>query len=112
MWKRKRLKITDSTFHSNSIPKPKNKLFELYTASLIRMGFPHQSDSVHRTRDVCEEICDRKVLHFSYYCKYGVLVYGDDGTGPADESKRTKRIQEWSLQIMGGVFIICNTITL
>ena len=36
-----------------------------------------------------------------------------DGTGPADESKRTKRVQGWSRQIMGReVFIICNTITL
>ena len=27
-----------------------------------------------------------------------------DGTGPADESKRTKRIQGWSRQIMEGGF--------
>ena len=47
------------------------------------------------------------------YCKYGVLVFGDDGTGPADESKRTKRVQGWSRSIMGGwLFIICNTISL
>ena len=25
-----------------------------------------------------------------------------DGTGPADESKRTKRVQGWSHQIVGG----------
>ena len=24
------------------------------------------------------------------------IIFGDDGTGPADESKRTKRVQEWS----------------
>ena len=30
--------------------------------------------------------------------------FGDDGTGPADESKRTKRVQGWSRQIMGGDF--------
>ena len=54
-----------------------------------------------------------KTKAFSYYCKYGVLVFGDYGTGPADESKRMKCVQGWSRQIMGGgFFIICNTITL
>ena len=38
-------------------------------------------------------IGNRMILHFSYYCKYEVLVFGDDETGPADESKRTKRVQ-------------------
>ena len=65
------------------------------------MGSPYQSDSMHHTRDVCEGICNRMLLHFSY-CKYGVLAFGDDGTGPADESKRTKRVQGWFRQIMGG----------
>ena len=36
--------------------------------------------------------------------KYGALIFGNDGTGPADESKRTKRIQGWSCQIMGWGF--------
>ena len=67
------------------------------------MGSPYQSDSMRHARDVCEEICN-KMIHFSYYCKYEVLVFDDDGTGPADESKRTKRIQGWSRQIMGGRF--------
>ena len=56
---------------------------------------------MRHARDVCEGICNRMILHFSYYCKYGVLVFGDDGTGPADESKWTKRVQGWSRQIMG-----------
>ena len=68
------------------------------------MGSPYQSDSMCRVCDVCEEICSIMILHFSYYCKYGVLVFVDHGTGPADESKRTKRVQEWSRQIMGGGF--------
>ena len=39
------------------------------------------------------------------YCKYGILVFDHDGTGPADESKRTKRVQGWSRQIVwGGAF--------
>ena len=71
---------------------------------LIRMGSPYQSDSMGRTPDVCEEICNRKILHFLYYCKYGVLFFDNDGTGPTDESKRTKRIQGGSRQIMWGGF--------
>ena len=52
------------------------------------------------------------IPHFSYHYKYGVLVFDDDGTGPADEPKRTKRVQGWSRQIVRRGFIICNTITL
>ena len=51
--------------------------------------------------DVFEGICNRMMLHFSCCCKYGVLAFGVDGTGPADESKRTKHVQGWSRQIMG-----------
>ena len=70
------------------------------------MGSPYQSDSMRHARDVSERICNRMILHFSYYCKYGVLVFGDYGTGPADESKRTKRIQGWSRLIMGGRLLL------
>ena len=55
---------------------------------------------------MCEGICNRMILNFSYYCKYGVLVFGDDGTGLADESKRTKHVQGWSHQIMRGAFLL------
>ena len=41
-----------------------------------------------------------RFIHFLYYCKYGVLIFGDVRTGPADESKRTKRVQGWSRKIM------------
>ena len=44
------------------------------------------------------------ILNFLCYCNYGVLVFGDDGTGLAVESKRKKRVQGWSRQIMGGFF--------
>ena len=67
--------------------------FEWYTASSIWMGYPNQNDSMCRASDVCEGIRNRMILNFSYYRKYGVLVFGNDGTGPADESKRTKRVQ-------------------
>ena len=68
------------------------------------MESPYQSDSMRRARNVCKGICNRKILYFSYYCKYGVLVFGDDGTGSADESERMKRTQGWPRQIMGGNF--------
>ena len=76
------------------------------------MESPYQSDSMRGARDVCEGICNRKILQFSYYCKYGVLFFGDDGTGAADESKRTKCVQGWSRQIIGRGFNICITINL
>ena len=55
---------------------------------------------------VIEGICNRMIPHFLYYSKYGVLVFGDDGAGPADESKRTRRVQGWSCQIMGGGLLL------
>ena len=76
------------------------------------MVSPYQSESMRYARDVCKGICNKMKLHFSYYCKYGFLVFGNDGTGPADEPKETKRLQGWSRQIMGGGFNICNTVTL
>ena len=72
---------------------------------------------MHNARDVCVGICNRMIPHFSYYCKYGVLAFGNDGTDPADESKRTKRVQGWSRQIMGGrlllfaMLILCEITT-
>ena len=76
---------------------------DLFVSS-IQMGSPCQSDGMRHARDVCKGICDRMILHFLYYCKYGILVFGDDGTGPADEFKRTKRVQGWFCQIMRGGF--------
>ena len=51
------------------------KLFEWYTASSIQMGPSYQSDSMRHARDVCEGICDKMMLQFSYYCKCGILVF-------------------------------------
>ena len=39
-----------------------------------RMESPYQSDSMRHTCDVCEGICNRMILNFLYYCKYGILV--------------------------------------
>ena len=41
---------------------------------ILKMGSLYQSDSMRRARDVCEGICNRMILNFSYNCKYGVLV--------------------------------------
>ena len=77
------------------------------------MGSPYLSDSMCHVRDVCEGICNRMILHFSYNCKYGVLVFGDDGTGPADESKARNASRDVLVKLWeGGFFIICNTIIL
>ena len=67
---------------------------------------PYLSDSMRRASGVCEGICNRMILNFSYYGKYGVLVFDDDETGPADESKKTKRVQGWFRQIMGWDFLL------
>ena len=68
------------------------------------MGSPCQSDSMRRARDVYKKIYNRMIQHFSYYCKYGILVFVDDGAEPADESKRMKRVQGWSRQNMERAF--------
>ena len=85
----------------------------VHTASSIQMRSPYQGESMHHARDVCEGICNRMILYFLYYCKYGVLALGGDGTGPADESKTTKRVKGWSRQIMGGrllfaILLLCE----
>ena len=37
------------------------------------------------------------------------ITFACDGTGPADESKRTKRVQGWSrLNWLGGILIIAS----
>ena len=38
------------------------------------MGSPYQSDSMRHASDVCEGICNRMMLHFSYYWKYRILL--------------------------------------
>ena len=60
--------------------------------------------SLHCTHNVCEGICNRKIINILYYSKYEVLPFDDDKTGPANEYKRTKRVQGWSRQIMEGSF--------
>ena len=69
------------------------------------MGSQYQSDSMRHAHDICEGICNR-MIHFSYYCNCGVLIFGDDETGPADESKTMKSVQRWFGQIVGGRFLL------
>ena len=76
----------------------------------------HHNRIMRHGRNVCQGISNR-MIHFSYYGKYGVLVLDDDGTGPADECKRTKRVQGWSRQTLGGrlllfaILLLCEIIT-
>ena len=51
----------------------------------------------------CSSIANNKIFILLQIWGFG---FGDDGTGPADESKRTKRVQGWSRQIMGGRFLL------
>ena len=75
--------------------------------------FPkYQSDSMHHARDVCKEICNRMILHFSYYCKYGVLVFGDDGQALLMSPKGQNASRDGLVKLWEGFFVICNTITL
>ena len=73
-------------------------MLSLWYGDLIRI-----EDAVYHLKSF-KEFVIRKIPHFSYYCKYGVLVFGDDGTGPADESKTMKSVQGWSRQSVGGGF--------
>ena len=73
------------------------------------MGSPYQSDSMRHTRDVYEGICGR-MIRFSYYCKYGVLVLVM--TALLMSSKDETRLGMASSNYGREVFTICNTITL
>ena len=44
--------------------------------------------------------------YYIFHIMTNMFFFGNDGTGPADESKRTKRVQVWSHQIMGGGFLL------
>ena len=58
------------------------------------------------------------ILHFHIISNMGFWLFGNDGTGPADESKRMKRVKGWSRQIMGGrlllfaMLLLCEITTL
>ena len=86
--------------------------FKSTFSNLQNCNAVYHSEFIVIARDVCEGICNRMILHFSYYCKYRVLAFGGDGTGPADESKRTKRVQGWSPQIMGGRLLLFAILSL
>ena len=55
-----------------------------------------------------KKIIDLKIIGEDGNCNEWV-TFACDGTGPADESKRTKRVQEWSrLNWLGGILIIVS----
>ena len=61
---------------------------------------------MRRAHNVCEGICYRTIINFLYYCKYGILIFGDDEIGPADGSKRTKRVHGWPRRITRGRLLL------
>ena len=76
------------------------------------MGSPYQSDSMRRARDVCEGICNRTILNFSYYHKYGVLVLVMTAQAVMMSPKERNTSRDGLVKLCEGLFIICNTITL
>ena len=75
------------------------------------MGSPYQSDSMCRVCGVCEVISNRMILYFSYYCKYGVLVFGDDEIALLMSPKGQNASRDGLVNLWERAFIICNTIT-
>ena len=57
---------------------------------------------MHHARDVCEGICNRMILHLH------IIAFGDDGTGPADETRPGMVSSNYGRE----AFVVCNTITL
>ena len=68
------------------------------------MRSPCQSNGMHCARNVFEGIFDRMILHFNIIANMGFWFLVMTGHADADEFKRTKRVQGWSCQIMGGSF--------
>ena len=77
---------------------------------LLKVKNALQSDSMHHTRGVCEGICNRMILHFSYYCKYGILVM----TGQTLLMSMKGQNVSWDclIKLWEVAFNVCNTITL
>ena len=105
--------------HGRSYAKRHGCLFSCLSFRSIHLEvLQYTTQRVYSKRDLFETLTSMNIARdhhnrIIHYCKYGILVFDHDGTGPADESKRTKRVQGWSRQIVGGgLFIICNTITL
>ena len=67
----------------------------MHAIILVRGSHPYRRCSVPLKEFIVSEI---------YLQPYLNLVFDDDETGPADESKRTKRVQGCSRQIMEGGF--------
>ena len=78
----------------------------------------------YNARGACyhDVMCANEFVIERYYifhsiANMGFWFFGDDETGPADESKRTKRVEGWSRQIMGGrlllfaILLLCEITT-
>ena len=65
-----------------------------------------------RLKSQCFCMCWIFFFFFFFFIKDNVnewVTFACDGTGPADESKRTKRVQGWSrLNWLGGILIIVS----
>ena len=57
---------------------------------------------------MCEEICNRMILHLSYYCKYGVLVMTGQALLMSPKGRNASR--NGLVKLWEGAFNICNII--
>ena len=74
------------------------------------MGFPCQSDSMRRARDVCEGISDGMILHFHIIANMGFWRWRDRPCWWVQKDETRPRIV--SSNYGREVSVICNTITL
>ena len=62
--------------------------------------------------DAFRPVCNRMILHFSYYGKYRVLVLVMTGQALLMSPKGRNASRDGLVKLWEGAFIICNTLTL
>ena len=85
---------------------------------LISQWICSQNQPICQPALLSNAICRRLKSQYLYMCLVGFffkdnvnewVTFACDGTGPADESKRTKRVQGWSrLNWLSGILIIVS----
>ena len=80
--------------------------------SLPKAKTPYQSDSMHHARDVCEGICNRKLLRFHIIANMGFWLLVMTGQALLMSTKGRNASKDVLVKLWEGVFVICNSITL
>ena len=66
---------------------------------------PYQCDSMCRVCDVCEGICNRMILHFSYYCEYRVWFFVMTGQALLMSPKGRSASMDGLVKILEGLLL-------